>query len=131
MATVTQDPTASSWTPPNIWASLRALINSGVPTLVSVDGAINPQISSTNFITKVGSANLTLAAPIITTNDGNIIRFVSVSPYVHTLSAIGLLQTGTAAVNYVTFNVNPGSSVTLQAYQGKWIVIASNQVTFQ
>jgi hypothetical protein len=131
MATVTQDPTASSWTPPNIWASLRALIASRIPTLLLTDGAINPFVSSTNFITKVGSANLTLAAPISTTNDGNIVQITSATAFVHVLSAIGLLQTGTAAVNYVNFSAFPGASVTLQAYQGKWIVIGYNGVTFQ
>jgi hypothetical protein len=131
MATVTQDPSASSWTPPNIWASIRALIASLVPTLFSVDGAVNPFIASTNYITKAGSANLTLAAPIATVQDGNIIRINSTTAFAHVLSAIGLLQTGTAAVNYVTFSAYPGSSVTLQAYQGKWIVIGYNQVSFQ
>ncbi len=130
MATVTQDPTASSWTPPNIWASLRALISSGIPTPLLTDGAINPFISSTNFITKVGSANLTLSAPIATVQDGILVRIISTTPYVHVLSAIGLLQTGTAFVNYINFSSLPGSSVTLQAFQGKWLVVASNQVTF-
>jgi len=131
MAVTVADPTAASWTPPNIWASIRALIASLVPTLFAADGAVNPYIASTNFITKAGSALLTLAAPIATTQDGNIIRINSTTAYAHVLSAIGLLQTGTAFVNYVNFNAYPGASVTLQAYQGKWIVIASNQVTFQ
>lgn len=130
MATVTQDPTAASWTPPNIWASLRALISAGVSTPVS-DGAINPAVSSNGVITKIGSASMTLAAPVATINDGNTIVLTSATPYAHVLSAIGLLQTGTAAINYATFSAFPGSSLTLRAYQGKWIVVSSNQVSFQ
>ena len=131
MPTVIQDPTASSWTPPNIWASLRALIASGFPTPITVDGAINPFIAATNYITKLGSANLTLAAPIATVNDGNQITIISTTAFTHVISAIGLLQTGTAAVNYITFNAFVGASVTLKAFQGKWIVVSSNQVSFQ
>lgn len=131
MATVTQEVSAASWTPPNLWASLRALISGGIPTLLTTDGVIAPFVSATNFITKVGSANLTLAAPIATVNDGNRIEIISTTPFAHVISAIGLLQTGTSAVNYITFGAFPGASVVLKAYQGKWIVLGSNAVSFQ
>ena len=187
MATVTQDPGVGSFTPINMWAMLRALINNGCPILtingtlfpvtsgttgtfagqagpgsllidyanavlyintgtlaspiwgkiigsatgaLTVNGAINPHTSADYEITKAGSINLTLAAPTATIDDGTIIQITSDTAFVHVLSAIGLLQTGTAAVNYVTFSAFAGASVTLQAYQGKWNVLSSNAVAF-
>lgn len=188
MATVTQDPGAGSFTPINIWAMLRALINNNVPILtingtlfpvtsgasgtyagqagpgsllidfanavhyinvgtlaspiwskingsaltpLTANGAINSHLAADYIITKAGSALLTLAAPTATVDDGTMISITSNTAFAHVLSAIGLLQTGTAFVNYVDFNAFPGATVTLQAYQGKWNVLSFSGVAFQ
>jgi hypothetical protein len=176
--------TPASFTPINIWAMLRALINNYTPILniggvpvngtsgsfagqagpgallidfVNADLYINtgtlasplwtpvsdstfipltangavPIISGNYAITKAGSYAGTLAAPTPTTQDGTQIIITSNTAFVHVITATGLLQTGTAAVNAITFSAYSGASVTLQAYQGKWNVISSNQVTFQ
>jgi hypothetical protein len=47
MATTTQDPTVGSWTPINMWAMLRALINNNCPTL-TIDGTAFPVTSGTS-----------------------------------------------------------------------------------
>lgn len=179
----TADPGVGSWTPINMWAMLRALINNSTPivtnpgvpvngtsgtyvgqagpgallidyvnadlyinsgtlaspiwapisftstTLLAANGAI-PVIPGNYIITKAGSAALTLAAPTPTTNDGYELIITSNTAFVHNISAIGLLQTGTAFVNYINSAPFPGASVTLEAYQGKWNVVNFNQVTF-
>ena len=48
----------------------------------------------------------------------------------HTITATGLLQCGTAAVNVATFAAQAGAGLTLLAYNGKWIVQASVAITF-
>lgn len=205
MATVTQDPTVSSWTPINMWAMIKALINNScpiltingisypisngvngtfagqagkgallidyangilyqntgtinsvnwaqfaggtltgnlvgeetfVPTALSANGAINPSVSATYIITKSSALLGTLAAPIAGPvasggNDGVDITISSSTPYLHVISAIGLLQTGTAAQNYITFPSYAGGEVDLIAFNGKWIVMNAQAVTFQ
>ena len=204
MATVTQDPTVASWTPINMWAMLRALINNGTP-LLTIDGIKFPIVSGVNgtFAGQAGKGALlidftnavlymntgTLLSPTwstlpssggggglvdtiiqITANgpialptipptnfvpityilnknaslynqlsapipgalpvgaDGVQIKITSNTPYVHVISAIGLLQTGTPAVNYMTFAPYPGASVELEAFNGKWNVWNTNFV---
>lgn len=206
MPTVTQEVSVSSWTPINMWAMLRALINNGCPLLtingiqfpitngitgtfvgqagrgallidygngllyqntgtifnvfwtliletggsggavtqtlpylvtpLSVNGAINPGVTATYVITKPGALYMTLAAPIAGAisaggQDGTNIIISSSTPYQHIISAIGLLQTGSAAVNYVDFPQYAGGEVDLMAFNGKWIVLNSQVVTFQ
>lgn len=207
MATVTMDPDVRSWTPINLWAMIRALINNNcpiltingtqfpivngvngtfigqagkgsllidfangllyqntgtisnvqwaaivenppgggasasntapyLPTALTASGAINPALTATYVITKNGAAALTLAAPIPGPlasggNDGVNIIITSNTPYQHVITAIGLLVTGTPAVNYVTFPQYAGGEVDLMAYNGKWIVLNSQVVSFQ
>jgi hypothetical protein len=201
----TMDPDVRSWTPINMWAMLRALINNNCPLLtingiqfpivngvngtfvgqagkgsllidfgngllyqntgtisnvqwtlvletgggggasntapyaptpLTANGAINPSLTATYVITKNGAAALTLAAPIPGSiasggNDGVNIIISSSTPFQHVITAIGLLQTGTAAVNYVMFPQFAGGEVDLMAYNGKWIVLNSQLTTFQ
>ena len=187
MATINQEVSVSAWTPINMWAMLRALINNGCPiltingvlfpitsgiggtfsgqagpgsllidyantafyqntgTLISplwssfipitqltnqilVNGAISPSLTADYVITKPSALLSTLAAP---TTNGVEVLITSSTPYPHVISAIGLLQTGTAAQNYITFPSYAGGEVDLLAFNGKWIVINSQAVTFQ
>ena len=73
---------------------------------------------------------MTLAAPIPGTQDGVTITLTSATAFAHTLTATGLLQTGSAAVNEATFAPFAGSSLTLKAYQGKWLVTSAVGITF-
>jgi hypothetical protein len=63
-------------------------------------------------------------------DDGIEITRASATANAHTITATGLFQTGTASVNLATFAANAGAGLTLMAYNGKWIVIASVGVTF-
>lgn len=100
------------------------------PTTLSVNGAIPPHTAHTYVITKAGVLADTLAAPTATTDDGLEITIVNTTANAHTLTATGLLKTGSAAVNVATFNPFAGASLTLMAYQALWYVIAANGISF-
>ena len=127
-----------------IWSVLPTSLSGGtfvgeetfVPTPLSVNGAINSAVSATYVITKTSAGLFSLAAPIPGSvasggNDGVDITISSSTPFSHIISAIGLLQTGTAAQNYVTFPGYAGGEVDLMAFNGKWIVLNAQAVSFQ
>lgn len=98
--------------------------------VISASGAVAPRAAASYVITKAGVAALTLAAPTATTDDGTEITITSNTANAHTLTATGLLQTGSASVNLATFAASAGAGLTLIAYQGKWNVLASVGITF-
>lgn len=101
-----------------------------VLTALTTNGAIPPHTPATYVITKAGVLVDTLAAPTVGTDDGIIITITSNTANAHTLTATGLLQTGTASVNVATFAAQAGAGLTLMAYQGKWNVLNSVGITF-
>lgn len=101
----------------------------GVQTLAA-SGAIPPRWPGVYNVTKAGVAALTLAAPTAGVDDGVVITVTSSTANAHTLTATGLLQTGTASVNVATFAAQAGAGVTLMAVNGKWNVISSVGITF-
>ena len=103
---------------------------STTPQALAASAALPPHVAHTYVITKAGVAALTLAAPTATTDDGIEITLTSNTANAHTLTATGLLQTGTASVNVATFAAQPGAGLTLMAYQGKWNVMAAVGITF-
>jgi hypothetical protein len=112
------------------WEVPITALQSTVPQAVSANGALPPHVGHTYVITKAGVAALTLATPTATTDDGIEIIVTSNTANAHTITATGLLQTGTASVNVATFAAQAGAGLTLMAYQGKWNVICSNGITF-
>jgi hypothetical protein len=78
------------------------------------------------MITKSSVAAYTLAAP---TSDGIRIELISTTAFAHTVTATGLLQTGTAAVNVATFAAFAGARLNLRSYNGKWVASGTG-VTF-
>jgi hypothetical protein len=112
------------------WNAGSGFSGSSVPQAITGAGAIYPHASATYVITDAAAAALTLAAPTATQDDGTTIVVTSNTAYAHTITATGLLYTGTASVNEATFAAHPGASVTLYAYQGHWLVLSSNAITF-
>lgn len=120
------------------------------PALIAASGAIpvtptTGPVGGSFVITKAGIAVLTLAAPkagaqnwqniggFLKNNggqDGTILVITSSTLYAHTLTAAGLLGTGTANVNEATFAVYAGAGLVLLAYGGLWLVLASTGITF-
>jgi hypothetical protein len=100
------------------------------PTALTTNGAIAPHTAATYVITKAGVLADTLAAPTAGTDDGLEIVITSGTANAHTLTATGLLNTGSASVNVATFAAFAGAGITLMAYNGKWNVVASVGITF-
>lgn len=98
-------------------------------TLITASGAIAPRASAQYVITKAGVAAMTLAAPTTTTDDGEEIIIYSNTAFAHTVTATGLLQTGTASVNVATFAAFAGARLVLRAYAGKWMASGTG-ITF-
>jgi hypothetical protein len=125
------------------FANATLSLGLGQLSAIAASGAINPNVSQAYVITKsTAAAALTLAAPVagapiyngqgqnIGGNDGVVISIFSNTAEAHTVTATGLLQTGSADVNEATFAAYAGASLVLQAYKGLWNVIASTQITF-
>jgi len=100
-----------------------------VLTALTASGAVPVRPSASYVITNAGVTLLTLAAPLASDN-GVRITITSGTAFSHTLTATGLLQTGTAAVNVATFAAFAGATLSLQAFGGKWLVVASVAVAF-
>lgn len=104
-------------------------------TTIIANGAISVRPSASYVITKAGIAAMTLAAPTAGApsaggDDGTMIEVFSSTAFAHTITTVGLLQTGSDAVNSIAFNPFAGSSVGLLAYNGKWIIVDPIGVTF-
>ena len=97
---------------------------------IAVSGALS--VSSGNYIiTKATAAALTLAAPTAGSMDGMTIVLISQTAAAHTLTATTLLESGGAGSPYTTatFGAFIGSSITLRAKNGVWMVVQSSSVT--
>jgi len=96
-------------------------------TVLSVSGAIPNNVSGSYILTKAGVSVMTLAKP---TQDGLKVVVISNTANAHTITATGLLQTGSASVNVATFAASPGASVSLVSYGGQWNSVAEIGITF-
>lgn len=96
---------------------------------------LNPHTSATYTVNTAGVDAMTLAAPTAGNqadggDSGIVIIITSGTSNAHTLTATGLLGTGTASVNVATFAAFSGAGLTLRAHKGKWLVLASVGITF-
>ena len=112
------------------------------PRIITAAGALTVDVG-VNVVTAGSALALTLAAPTAGAQapanafprtsygqDCSVLVVASTTAYAHTVTATGLLQTGSASVNVATFAAQAGCSLTLMAYNGKWVVLSSNGVTF-
>jgi hypothetical protein len=102
---------------------------------LTVNGAVPigpPLVPAIFQINKAGVLADTLAAPVAgaTNDDGKIIWIVSNTANAHTVTATGLYQSGSAAVNLATFAAFAGAGMQLMALNAKWVVVTSVGVTF-
>lgn len=104
-------------------------------SVLSANGAIDPHTAAKYVITKAGVLADTLAAPTAGAvsaggDDGKVIKIGNSTANAHTITATGLLQTGDATTDVITFTGSAGGGVELMAYNGKFIVLSANGVTF-
>ena len=102
------------------------------PQFLSVNGAIVANRPGYFVITKAGVLADTLAAPPTAANRGNglVIIVTSRTANAHTITATGLLNTGSAFVNVATFNANAGATLALISDNALWNVLFANGVSF-
>jgi hypothetical protein len=108
---------------PELWSSTPQAIGGASP-------ALDPHTSHTYVFNRAGVVAATLAAPTAGTDDGIEIVVTSDSANAHTITATGLLDTGTASVNLATFAAQKGAGLTLMAFNGRWKVVCSVGITF-
>lgn len=100
---------------------------------VTADGAITvPTGNISHYITKAGVAVMTIADPTATTHDGVQLRFVAATANAHTLSnaaGSGFFSSGGATKDVATFGGAIGDRITIEAYQGKWYIVDSLNIT--
>lgn len=111
-------------------AFAQLIPSSQAQQLLTVSGAIPPHTPANYVITKGSILADTLAAPTAGTDDNLRISIRSSTAFAHTLTATGLLQTGTTNANVATFAAFAGAGLSLMAYNGKWIVTDSVGITF-
>jgi hypothetical protein len=99
------------------------VLPSVLPTALSAT-VIPVHVAAYYVITKTSAFLGTLAAPTTGADDGQFITIMSSTGYAHSITTSNLLQTGTSTVASITFPAYAGASVTLMAYQGKWIVVS-------
>jgi hypothetical protein len=97
--------------------------------------ALPLHVSGTVIVESTGVNAMTLGAPTVGNqaaggDSGRVLIIISNGAFAHTITATGLLKTGSAAVNVATFAAFAGASLTLRASAGLWYVISSNAVTF-
>ena len=98
-------------------------------TAMAVNGAASIAAGTVIF-TKAGVLAATLAAPTAG-QAGTRMTFVGGTANAHTLTATGLIDDGVTggSKNLATFAAFVGASITLEAYNLKWVVVANNNVT--
>lgn len=119
-------------------SNFSGIVSGNIPTLTlytqtilsgSAD-AIPAGAPGVYVVTTAGVDAMTLAAPPVAEN-GNEIIVSSATANAHTLTSTGNLLTGNSGkTGVLTFAAVAGASVTLMAYNGKWIVTSSNAITF-
>ena len=105
-------------------------------TTIAANAALSVSSGNYALITKAGVIALTLTAPTAGVQDGMVITIKAYNgANADTLVATSLIQTGGGSSPYTTatFGVTSafvGATLTLQAYNGFWFVIASSNVAF-
>lgn len=109
-------------------SSTVVIPDNGPLLVISASGAV-PIVTGNYVITLGSAAALTLAAPTAA-QAGTRIGITSRTAFAHTLTATGLLKTGSANVNVATFAAFPGAGLVLVADNLLWNVISQIGITF-
>lgn len=80
-------------------------------------------------LNKSGAIAATIADPVATTDDFKRITILSLTAQAHTLAPGTSFGNGGSGENLATFSGVIGDNISLIAYQGKWYIIGSHQVT--
>jgi hypothetical protein len=111
-------------------SSLDYKVRRKVATVYAVDGAISKDPALLHVLTKGSAGAYTLAAPTAA-QEGMELIITAGSAFAHVVTATGLLDDGVTggSKNTATFAAFVGATITLMAYNLKWIVVSKNVVT--
>lgn len=76
-------------------------------------------------ITKGAIAAINLVAPVAGRDDGLSLQFLSNTAFAHVINFAGSLQDGAGHVNSETFPAQPGATIELVAFNGKWNLVST------
>lgn len=116
-------------------SQIQLLIDASVSTInpvsvLSADGAISiPSVNTTFYFTKAGVAAMTLAAPTATTHDGLRLTFIATTAQANTITHTAGFGAGGSSLDVATFGGAIGDNIVIEAYQGKWYVVSTRNVT--
>lgn len=100
---------------------------------ISGDGAVTiAAANKTYFITKGTAAAITIVDPTATTHDGVTLTFIATIAAANTLSnaaGSGFFSSGGASKDVATFGGAIGDRISIIAYQGKWYILDSLNIT--
>ncbi len=110
--------------------SLDYKVRRKVATVYASDGAISKDPALLHVLTKSSAGAYTLAAPTAA-QEGMILYICAGTAQAHVITATGLIDDGVTggSKNTATFGAFIGSSLTLVAYNLKWVVLSKNVVT--
>lgn len=120
-----------SQTPAQIQSLLDASVSTVSPVLtVTADGAVAiPSVNTTYYCTKAGVAAMTLADPTATTHDGLRLTFIATTANANTLTNTTGFGAGGGSLDVATFGGAIGDNIVIEAYQAKWYVVSTRNVT--
>ena len=127
--TVNEQTTDSGVTVEGVLLKDSAVVGLTKHTAMAANGAATIAAGTVIF-TKAGVLAATLAAPTAG-QAGTRMTFVAGTANAHTITATALLDDGVTggSKTTATFAAFVGASLTLEAYNLKWVVVANNNVT--
>jgi hypothetical protein len=97
---------------------------------MAVNGAVAvPSVNTTIYATKAGVLAMTIVDPTVTTHDGLRLTFIATTAQANTLTNTTGFGAGGASLDVATFGGAIGDNIVIEAYQGKWYVVSSRNVT--
>lgn len=100
---------------------------------ITADGAVTiPAFNKKFFFTKAGVAAMTIADPTVTTHDGVTLTFIATTANANTLdnsAGSGFFSSGGGTKDVATWGGAIGDRFTIVAYQGKWYIEDSLNIT--
>lgn len=100
---------------------------------ITANGAVAvPLVNTSYYFTKAGVAAMTIVNPTATTHDGVRLTFMATTANANTLdnsAGAGFFSSGGATKDVATWGGAIGDVLVIEAYQGKWYIISSTNVT--
>lgn len=120
-----------SQTPAQIQTLIDAVTaTSNAVLAVSANGAISiPSVNTSFYFTKAGVAAMTIVDPTATTHDGIRLTFIATTANANTLTNTTGFGAGGGSLDVATFGGAIGDNIEIEAYQGKWYVVSTRNVT--